>query len=304
MARAFNILRVSSGGSRFYRGKFAKSLICKDRLGGRGVPRGAVFALLLAVAVLLAPAFAAAQDYDPAAEQELVRLLNVERAKQGLPALQTDDSLRDAARAHSQLMARAGKLSHQFPGEPPVAKRLAATGVHFDYSGENVAYDYSTEAAHQGFMHSPPHRANMLKPEYNAVGIGVVKKGDQIWVTQDFAHRIAEHTQGDAETLAAATWIQERRKARLMPAVQMRMPQLREQACRMAHHDDLEAKSPLQIPDVRAAVSFTESDPSRVAASALKLARDGTVRRFGVGACFANSEKYPSGVWWIVMAFE
>ncbi|MGI9103351.1 MAG: CAP domain-containing protein [Terriglobales bacterium] len=260
--------------------------------------------LALAFAALFLTGVALSQDFDSAAEQELVRLLNAERAKQDLPALQTDDALRDAARAHSVLMAKAGKLSHQYPGEPTVSKRLAASGVHFDYSGENVAYDSNAESAHQGLMHSPPHRANILKPEYNVVGIGVATKGDQIWVTQDFAHRLAEHTQGDAETLAAATWIQERHKARMMPAAQVRMPQLREQACHMAHSDDLEARSPLQLPDVRAAVVFTETDPSRVAASALKLAHDGNIRRFAVGACFADTEKYPSGAWWIVMAFE
>jgi uncharacterized protein YkwD len=58
-------------------------------------------------------------------------------------------------------------------------------------AGKSVAIDTSIPGANTGFMHSPPHRANILNRQYNAVGIGVVWKGTQVWVTEDFANRVS-----------------------------------------------------------------------------------------------------------------
>jgi uncharacterized protein YkwD len=101
--------------------------------------------LIFAVSTTLAAA--AAQQFDDQAEQQLVQMLNLERARSGLPSLKVDDRLTQAARAHSVLMARANTLSHQFPGEPALSKRLAATNIRFNQDAENVAYDYSVQAA-------------------------------------------------------------------------------------------------------------------------------------------------------------
>src|SRR5438309_3828330 len=82
---------------------------------------------------------AAAGPYDSKAEQELFKLLNQERTKRGIPALQWNTKLQQAARAHSDLMAQHHELSHQFPGELPLRERLAAAGVRSDRDAENVA---------------------------------------------------------------------------------------------------------------------------------------------------------------------
>ena len=148
-------------------------------------------ALLSAVSVFVigmasGPA-AAADGYDTAAEQQLVQLVNQARSQQGLPALQQNVKLQQAARAHSQLMASRQTLSHQLPGEPILRKRLALSGLRFHTDGETVAFNQSAEAAHQGFMHSEPHRAIILSPEYNAVGVGAVERDGTLWITEDFA---------------------------------------------------------------------------------------------------------------------
>jgi uncharacterized protein YkwD len=149
------------------------------------------FALLSAVSVFLigmvsGPA-TAADGYDTAAEQQLVRLINQARSRQGLSSLQQNAQLQQAARAHSQLMASRQALSHQLPGEPILRKRLALSGLRFHTDGETVAFNQSSETAHQGLMHSPPHHAIILSPEYNAVGVGVVDRGGTLWITEDFA---------------------------------------------------------------------------------------------------------------------
>ncbi len=255
------------------------------------------------LSVLLFGGLAAAQQYDSSAEQELVQMLNQERARAGQPSLQVDDRLTQAARAHSTLMAKAQQLSHQFPGEPTVSKRLAATHLRFNNDGENVAYDYSVQAVEDGLMHSPPHRANILSPNYNAVGIGVVRQGEVYWVTEDFAHRLENYSQNEAEDTIIAAWERERRQSGAGSARVVRMPELRRMACSMAKRGRLDTKGPLSLPNVSSAVAYTEGDPAKLAPNAIKLARDRNVTRFGVGACFGDDSQFPAGAWWVAMVF-
>ncbi len=253
--------------------------------------------------LLLGAWSAVGQQFDASAEQQLVQLLNLERARAGLPSLKVDDRLTQAARAHSRLMAQAKQLSHQFPGELPLSKRLAAANLRFNSDAENVAYDYSVQAAHEGLMHSPPHRANILSPQYNTVGVGVVRSGDVLWVTQDFAHRLQEYSVEDAENAIIAAWERERKRENLPPAQVVRMSQLRRMACAMAQQGRLDTRAPLKLPDVQGAVVYAQPDPAKPAANAVKMAHDPTVTRVAVGACFADSEQDPAGTWWVVMVF-
>jgi uncharacterized protein YkwD len=105
-----------------------------------------------------------------------------------LPALAWDKRLAAAAQKHAQLMADRNQAEHQLRGEDPLARRLAI--VNWDACGENIAINSNITRAHNWLMHSPPHRANILSREYNTVGIGVVWKGNQVWVTEDFARRL------------------------------------------------------------------------------------------------------------------
>lgn len=257
----------------------------------------------LFVFLLFSALSAVAQQFDDPAEQQLVQMLNLERARAGLPSLRVDDRLTQSARAHSVLMANAKQLSHQFPGEPPLPKRLAATNLRFNRDAENVAYDYSVQQAHEGLMQSPPHRANILSPKYNTVGIGVLRRGDVFWVTQDFAHRLQEYSVDEAENAIIAGWQRERQKASSPAAQVVRIPQLRQMACAMAQQGRLDSRAPLNLPDVQVAVVYTEADPVRLAPNAVKMAHDTNIARVAVGACFADSEQYPAGVWWVAMVF-
>jgi hypothetical protein len=262
------------------------------------------FLSVLIFAVSSTFSVAVAQQFDDQAEQQLVEMLNLERARVGLPSLKVDDRLTQAARAHSVLMAKARQLSHRLPDEPPLPKRLAATNIRFNQDAENVAYDYTVPAAHGGLMRSLPHRANILSPKYNTVGIGVLRSGELFWVTQDFAHRLQEYSVDEAENTIIAGWQRERQHATIPAAQVVRIPQLRNMACAMAQKGRLDSHAPLILPDVQVAVVYTESDPVKQAANAVKMAHDASVTRVAVGACFADSEQYPAGVWWVAMAFQ
>jgi uncharacterized protein YkwD len=130
----------------------------------------------------------AADAYEAKAEWQLVKLINQARTDHGLPRLQQDSRLQAAARRHTTLMVVQNTLSHQLAGESVLGKRLELNGAQFYVAGETAAFNRSADAAHESFMHSPPHRRIILDSHYDAVGVGVVKRDGMVWVTEDFAH--------------------------------------------------------------------------------------------------------------------
>lgn len=114
---------------------------------------------------------------DDEAEQQMFKMINTERAKEGLQFVSFDNSLRDVARAHSDDMFRRGYFSHYTPEGLSPFDRMNNAGIKYTYAGENLALAPSTQLAMQGLMNSPGHRANILNPGFNKVGIGVIDGG-------------------------------------------------------------------------------------------------------------------------------
>ena len=239
---------------------------------------------------------------DPAAEQEIFRLVNLERARAGLSSLRWDVSLQKAARAHSRIMADAHQLSHEFGAEPSFDKRLALAGASFNLSGENVAFNQTADGAHRGLMNSPPHRKNILNPEFNSIGIGVVRAGEDIWVTQDFAREFPQQSPLEARNQVVAAFQQARRDAHLQPVTVTDEPRLQTLACRMAKQGELDTRTPLAWSTIRSTTAYTASDLAHLPSTAMKLATDPTVQRISVAVCFGKNSKYESGMNWVSIA--
>lgn len=257
--------------------------------------------LLLAISgVAQKPKPSPAIDSD--AEQEILRLVNLERAKAGLKSLRGDPALQKAARKHSRIMADAGQLSHEFGAEPAFHRRMALEGAAFSASGENVAYNQSAENAHKGLMNSPPHRANILNPEYNTVGIGVIRSGDDIWVTQDFAHEFQNQTEQEARNTVFAAFQEARRVSKLQPVSLAEEPRLQTLACRMAKAGELDTKTPLSWSTIHSSTAYTTADLSQLPGTALKMASNPNLQRISVGVCFGKSSKYEAGMNWVSIA--
>jgi uncharacterized protein YkwD len=126
-------------------------------------------------------------DVPSGAEKLLFDQLNESRVLAGLPALRWDAELAAAARTHCALMVQHEDLSHQFPGEPALQQRLRQAGVGFSAAAENVAVAPTAEEIHYEWMHSPPHRANILDPQLTAVGIATIPGNQGVYAVQDFA---------------------------------------------------------------------------------------------------------------------
>jgi len=84
-------------------------------------------------------------------------------------------------------MARENTLAHQFPGGFDLATRVRRAGVRFRAVAENVAQGPSAADIHAQWMKSPPHRANLLDPELDSIGIAVAERKGQFFAVQDFS---------------------------------------------------------------------------------------------------------------------
>ncbi len=111
-------------------------------------------------------------------EARLLALLNRARADAHLAALAPDPELRAVALGHSEEMASARFFSHVSPTTGDIEDRVRQAGVGVLMAGENLAQAASPEAAHQGLMDSPGHRANILNPKYTHVGIAVAPRAN------------------------------------------------------------------------------------------------------------------------------
>jgi len=108
-------------------------------------------------------------------ESEVVDLVNLERAAQGLHPLTADERLATAARDHSSDMGLQGYFSHDSLDGRQFFERILDAGYAYNYCGENIAAGYATpEMAVQGWMNSPGHRANILEPQFCDIGVGYV----------------------------------------------------------------------------------------------------------------------------------
>ncbi|WP_084263430.1 sigma-70 family RNA polymerase sigma factor [Actinomadura formosensis] len=124
----------------------------------------------------------------PTAEQQVVELINAERAGAGCRPLRVSPALHRAAQRHSADMAARGVLDHGGAGGDDPGERITAAGFGWSVWAENIAQGPSTPpAVVAGWMNSPGHRANILDCRLTMVGIGVVRGAGGPWWTQVFA---------------------------------------------------------------------------------------------------------------------
>ncbi len=161
-------------------------------------------------------------------EQLVADLANQDRAQQGLPSLTWDPALAAAATQHAELMAQQPALSHQYEGEQDLASRAGSAGAHFRSIAENVAMAPSPQALETEWMHSAPHRANILDPHYNTIGIGIVKKNGYYYAVEDFAEGVSAMSPEAIESTLAH--LLEQRGVAVVPAKQDAR-----QTCEMDH---------------------------------------------------------------------
>jgi len=258
----------------------------------------------------LKPAATAAPDIpfknlDLEAEAALLNLANQARTHAGAPPLALDSGLSQAARAHAEAMFASRQLSHQLDGEPSLPQRLAiATQLQLDQEGENVALDYDAERGHQHLMLSPPHRANLLNPAYNVVGMGVVRSGDRLYIVQDFGRALPKYSPAEMKDRIAATLTQMRHQAKQPDLARLGLRDADDAACSMAQADKLGTFPVRQLAGHYTVLTYTSLHPETLPANAGHMLASHNLRSFSIGTCYARSATYPTGVYWVVVALD
>lgn len=118
--------------------------------------------------------------------QQLVDATNAERAANGLAPLTVCPSLARAAQGHVTDMAGRDYFGHASPEGVTAAQRAQRAG-YGPYVGENIAVGYDDVATVMaGWMASPGHRANILRPDYVHLGIGMARGTYQGWADRPY----------------------------------------------------------------------------------------------------------------------
>ena len=247
-----------------------------------GTLRHRVLRLLvsLALAALLVLCFVATSFAAPvapagarpsnSAEQMLYDAVNRERSSLGLRQLQWDNALANAARLHTTLLATHDALSHRFDGEADLQTRLRMAGASFSLVAENVAQAPDVSTLHIAWMNSAPHRANILDPQVDSIGIAIERRGEEYYATQDFAAVVIPMTREE----------QEQQIARLLQANGLSIVPGVDDARKNCDQNRLAfGAQPVAI------ARFETSDLSRLPNDLGRLVTSGKFRHASVGAC-------------------
>jgi hypothetical protein len=137
-----------------------------------------------------------------ALEQLMLDLINKERASAGLAPLRFNSDLNEASEDHSDWMLARDVFSHTEQNGSSAGDRIQQAGYELEGSwtwGENIAWqsergmpglEDDVRDLHESLMNSPGHRANILDPDYDEIGIGIERGDfqnyDAVMVTQNF----------------------------------------------------------------------------------------------------------------------
>lgn len=120
--------------------------------------------------------------------QQVVNLVNQERAKAGLSPVTADTSIQAAAQVRAREIEKS--FSHTRPDGSSFSTALTQQGVTYRGSGENIAWGQKTpEQVMNGWMNSDGHRANILNKNFTKIGVGYHQNtsGTNYW-TQLFTY--------------------------------------------------------------------------------------------------------------------
>jgi hypothetical protein len=153
-------------------------------------------------------------------------------------------------------------------------------------------------------MLSPPHRANLLNAAYNVIGLGVVRNGDRLYIVQDFGHALPSYSAAEAKDRIAAAVALARRQAKQPALARHDLSAADEAACSMAHADKLGTSPVQQLAQRYAVLTYTSLQPGTLPANAGQALSSHNLHSFSVGTCYARTETYPTGVYWVVLSLD
>ncbi len=137
---------------------------------------------VLLLGLLMVPFLPTTAFAGTSAADQMVDLINDERADRGLNPLIVHTDLVVAAEDQASVIAADGALSHN--------PNLGSITTGWQMLGENVGVGSSVSVVHDAFMASPGHKANIVNSDYTHVGVGVVSSGGSLWIAEVFMDSI------------------------------------------------------------------------------------------------------------------
>ncbi|MEV0126263.1 sigma-70 family RNA polymerase sigma factor [Streptomyces sp. NPDC050703] len=130
---------------------------------------------------------APAPEAPSGAADQVVSLVNAERAKAGCGPVRSNSQLVTAATRHSADMDARDYFDHTSPDGTDPGDRITAAGYRWSTYGENIARGQQTPASvMDSWMNSPGHRANILNCDFEELGVGIHRASGGPWWTQAF----------------------------------------------------------------------------------------------------------------------
>jgi len=248
------------------------------------------FARILALSVVLiapllppvlAQSNASSHDAGPsnlrAEAEQIFALANQARAQAGVGRLGWDPALAEAALYHCRRMVREGPIAHRYGGEPDLAARAAEAGARFGVIEENVAIGPSPEGIHEEWMNSPGHRANLLSPDVDRVGVAVIASRGVLYAVADYSEGVPALSPPQVEARVAAL-------IRVSGVTILGNPGLARAAC-AADSGVPRAPGALQP---RFVMRWQDSDLTRLPQALVDRLSSGEYRQASVGSCPAR----------------
>lgn len=124
---------------------------------------------------------------DSSYEQQVIKLVNAERAKAGLKPLKENWELSRVAEFKSSDMRDKKYFDHNSPTYGSPFTMIKNFGISYKTAGENIAAGQKTpEEVMKSWMNSPGHKANILNAGYTQIGVGYVTGGsyNSYWTQQ------------------------------------------------------------------------------------------------------------------------
>ena len=194
--------------------------------------------------------------------------------------LEWDQALAAAALQHCLRMAAEGPISHQYRGEPDLSARAAQSGAHFSLIEENVAVGPSADAIHEEWMQSPGHRANLLSPDVDRVGVAVVASRGVLYAVADYSRAVEQLSAAQVEARVAAL-------IRVSGVAILRDPSLAREAC--ATDEGMPRAPGGEMPHF--VMRWQNADLTRLPQALVDRLASGNYRQAAMGSCPArNSE--------------
>lgn len=131
------------------------------------------------------PTVQSAGSYNSSFEDEVISLVNKERAARGIAKLKKNAGATSVARIRATEIVKS--FSHTRPDGSSCFTAATEQGVKYRTAGENIAYGYSSpEAVVNGWMNSDSHRKNILSASFTSIGVGCYRSGSTLYWSQFF----------------------------------------------------------------------------------------------------------------------